>query len=117
MKKAPARKIGEDGLPVPPYAVYNIGNNQPENLLDFVRILQEELVSAGVLPADYDFEAHKELVPMQPGDVPVTYADTSALERDFGFKPSTSLRDGLRAFAQWYAAYCHSERSEESFIG
>ena len=117
MKKAPARKIGEDGLPVPPYAVYNIGNNQPENLLDFVRILQEELVSAGVLPADYDFEAHKELVPMQPGDVPVTYADTSALERDFGFKPSTSLRDGLRAFAQWYASYCHSERSEESFIG
>lgn len=102
MQKAPAKKVGEDGLPVPPYAVYNIGNNQPENLLDFVTILQEELLRAGVLPQDYDFEAHKELVPMQPGDVPVTYADTSALERDFGFKPSTSLRDGLRAFAQWY---------------
>ena len=106
MKKAPARKTGDDGLPVPPYAVYNIGNNQPENLLDFVRILQEELVAAGVLPEDYDFEAHKELVPMQPGDVPVTYADTSALERDFGFKPSTSLRDGLRAFARWYRVTC-----------
>ena len=105
MKKAPARKTGDDGLPVPPYAVYNIGNNHPENLLDFVRILQEELVAAGVLPEDYDFEAHKELVPMQPGDVPVTYADTSALERDFGFKPSTSLRDGLRAFARWYRGY------------
>lgn len=105
MKKAPARSVGEDGLPVPPYAVYNIGNNQPENLLDFVNILQEELVLAGVLPDDYDFEAHKELVPMQPGDVPVTYADTTALERDFGFKPSTSLRDGLRAFAQWYKKY------------
>ena len=105
MEKAPARQIGEDGLPVPPYAVYNIGNNQPENLLDFVDILQQELIRAGVLPADYDFEAHKELVPMQPGDVPVTYADTSALERDFGFKPSTSLRDGLRAFAEWYAAF------------
>ena len=105
MKKAPAREVGEDGLPVPPYAVYNIGNNSPENLLDFVQILQEELVSAGVLPEDYDFEAHKELVPMQPGDVPVTYADTTALERDFGFKPSTSLRDGLRAFAQWYSEY------------
>ena len=105
MKKAPARQVGEDGLPVPPYAVYNIGNNQPENLLDFVTILQEELVRAGVLPEDYDFEAHKELVPMQPGDVPVTYADTSALERDFGFKPSTSLREGLRAFAQWYKEY------------
>ena len=105
MKKAPARRTGDDGLPVPPYAVYNIGNNQPENLLDFVRILQEELVAAGVLPEDYDFEAHKELVPMQPGDVPVTYADASALERDFGFKPSTSLRDGLRAFAQWYSEY------------
>lgn len=105
MKKAPARRTGDDGLPVPPYAVYNIGNNQPENLLDFVRILQEELVAAGVLPEDYDFEAHKELVPMQPGDVPVTYADTSALERDFGFKPSTSLRDGLRAFARWYRGY------------
>lgn len=105
MEKAPARQIGEDGLPVPPYAVYNIGNNQPENLLDFVDILQQELIRAGVLPADYDFEAHKELVPMQPGDVPVTYADTSALERDFGFKPSTSLRDGLRAFAEWYVAF------------
>lgn len=105
MEKAPARQIGEDGLPVPPYAVYNIGNNQPENLLDFVDILQQELIRAGVLPADYDFEAHKELVPMQPGDVPVTYADTSALERDFDFKPSTSLRDGLRVFAEWYAAF------------
>lgn len=100
--KAPERKVGEDGLPVPPYKVYNIGNNHPENLLDFVRILQEELIRAGVLPADYDFEAHKELVPMQPGDVPVTYADTSALERDFGFKPSTPLREGLRKFAGWY---------------
>jgi nucleoside-diphosphate-sugar epimerase len=105
MKKAPAKSVGEDGLPIPPYAVYNIGNNQPENLLDFVNILQEELVQAGVLPSDYDFEAHKELVPMQPGDVPVTYADTTALERDFAFKPSTSLRDGLRAFAQWYKKY------------
>ena len=105
MKKAPQKQMGEDGLPIPPYAVYNIGNNQPENLLDFVRILQEELVEAGVLPSDYDFEAHKELVPMQPGDVPVTYADTTALERDFGFKPSTSLREGLRAFAQWYKEY------------
>ena len=105
MQKAPEKKVGEDGLPIPPYAVYNIGNNQPENLLDFVTILQEELLAAGVLPADYDFEAHKELVPMQPGDVPITYADTSALERDFGFKPSTSLRDGLRAFAQWYKSY------------
>ena len=102
MAKAPERKVGEDGLPVPPYKVYNIGNNHPENLLDFVRILQEELIRAGVLPADYDFEAHKELVPMQPGDVPVTYADTSALERDFGFKPSTPLRKGLRKFAGWY---------------
>lgn len=105
MQKAPARFVGEDGLPLPPYSVYNIGNNSPENLLDFVTILQEELVRAGVLPADYDFEAHKELVPMQPGDVPVTFADTSALERDFGFKPSTSLREGLRAFAEWYAKY------------
>ena len=105
MEKAPIRQIGEDGLPVPPYAVYNIGNNQPVNLLDFVDILQQELIRVGVLPADYDFEAHKELVPMQPGDVPVTYADTSALERDFGFKPSTSLRDGLRAFAEWYAEF------------
>lgn len=105
MQKAPDRKTGEDGLPIPPYAVYNIGNNQPENLLDFVDILQQELISAGVLPSDYDFEAHKELVPMQPGDVPVTYADTDALERDFGFKPSTSLRDGLRKFARWYKEY------------
>lgn len=105
MRHAPERATGEDGLPVPPYAVYNIGNNHPENLLDFVTILQEELIAAGVLPADYDFEAHKELVPMQPGDVPVTYADTTPLERDFGFKPSTPLRDGLRAFAHWYAEY------------
>ena len=105
MQKAPERQTGEDGLPMPPYAVYNIGNSSPENLLEFVDILQQELVGAGVLPEDYDFEAHKELVPMQPGDVPVTFADTSALERDFGFKPSTSLREGLRAFAQWYAAY------------
>jgi nucleoside-diphosphate-sugar epimerase len=105
MQGAPDRATGEDGLPLPPYAVYNIGNNQPENLLDFVDILQQELIRAGVLPADYDFEAHKELVPMQPGDVPVTYADTSALERDFGFKPSTSLREGLRRFAEWYKAF------------
>lgn len=105
MRKAPDRAMGEDGLPLPPYAVYNIGNNQPENLLDFVTILQEELIRAGVLPEDYDFEAHKELVPMQPGDVPVTYADTSALERDFGFKPSTSLREGLRKFARWYREF------------
>ena len=105
MAKAPARSTGEDGLPVPAYAVYNIGNSQPENLLDFVTILQEELVAAGVLPADYDFEAHKELVPMQPGDVPVTYADTAPLEEDFGFRPNTGLREGLRRFAQWYAAY------------
>ena len=109
MQKAPERSIGDDGLPVPPYALYNIGNSDPENLLEFVDILQQELVRAGVLPADYDFEAHKELVPMQPGDVPVTYADTSALERDFGFKPSTSLRDGLRAFAEWYAGYYGNE--------
>ena len=105
MQHAPEKQTGEDGLPVPPYAVYNIGNNSPENLLDFVTILQEELIAAGVLPADYDFEAHKELVPMQPGDVPVTYADTTPLERDFGFRPSTPLRQGLRAFAQWYAGY------------
>ena len=105
MQKAPDKVMGEDGLPLPPYAVYNIGNNQPENLLDFVTILQEELIRAGVLPEDYDFEAHKELVPMQPGDVPVTYADTSALERDFGFKPSTSLREGLRRFAEWYKEF------------
>lgn len=103
--KAPARKMGEDGLPEPPYAVYNIGNSNPENLLDFVDILQQELIRAGVLPADYDFEAHKELVPMQPGDVPTTFADTSALERDFGFKPHTSLRDGLRKFAEWYKEF------------
>ena len=102
MRKAPEKKTGEDGLPVPPYAVYNIGNSSPENLLDFVTILQEELVRAGVLPADYDFEAHKKLVPMQPGDVPVTFADTSALERDFGFRPHTPLREGLRKFAEWY---------------
>ena len=105
MQGAPEKRQGDDGLPVPPYAVYNIGNNQPENLLTFVDILQQELIRAGVLPADYDFEAHKKLVPMQPGDVPVTYADTSELERDFGFKPSTSLRDGLRAFAEWYAEF------------
>ena len=105
MAKAPERKVGEDGLPIPPYKVYNIGNNHPENLLDFVRILQEELIRAGVLPADYDFEVHKELVPMQPGDVPVTYADTSALEQDFDFKPGTSLRDGLRKFAEWYKTF------------
>ena len=102
MQSAPEKQVGEDGLPIPPYRVYNIGNNRPENLLDFVTILQEELIRAEVLPADYDFESHKELVPMQPGDVPVTYAVTSALERDFGFKPFTSLRAGLRAFAEWY---------------
>ncbi len=105
MCNAPEKVTGEDGLPIPPYRVYNIGNNSPENLLDFVDILQQELIDAGVLPADYDFEAHKELVPMQPGDVPVTYADTSALERDFGFKPNTSLREGLRKFAQWYKEF------------
>lgn len=105
MQAPPERRNGEDGLPIPPYAVYNIGNNQPENLLDFVEILQQELIRAGVLPEDYDFEAHKELVPMKPGDVPVTYADTSALERDFGFKPSTSLRDGLRKFIEWYKVF------------
>ena len=105
MQHAPERQLGEDGLPVPPYTVYNIGNNQPENLLDFVQILQEELVRAGELPEDYDFEAHKELVPMQAGDVPITYADTTPLEKDFGFKPSTSLREGLRRFAEWYAKY------------
>ena len=109
MQVPPERKNGEDGLPVPPYAVYNIGNNQPENLLDFVDILQQELIRAKVLPEDYDFEANKELVPMQPGDVPVTYADTSALERDFGFKPSTSLRDGLRKFAEWYKDFYQVE--------
>lgn len=105
MQHAPEKASGEDGLPVPPYALYNIGNNQPENLLDFVQILSEELVRAGVLPEDYDFEAHKQLVPMQPGDVPVTYADTSALEQDFGFKSSTTLREGLRRFAEWYKAF------------
>lgn len=105
MCKAPERKQGEDGLPEPPYAVYNIGNSEPENLLNFVDILQQELIRAGVLPADYDFEAHKELVAMQPGDVPVTFADTTALERDFGFKPHTSLRDGLRRFAEWYKEF------------
>lgn len=105
MKKLPEKKTGEDGLPIPPYAVYNIGNSNPENLLDFVQILSEELVRAGVLPADYDFDAHKELVPMQPGDVPVTYADTTALERDFGFKPHTPLREGLRKFAEWYKEF------------
>ena len=105
MQGAPEKKNGEDGLPIPPYAVYNIGNNQPENLLDFVQILSEELVRAGVLPEDYDFEAHKELVPMQPGDVPITYADTDALERDYGFKPSTPLREGLRRFAEWYKEF------------
>lgn len=110
MQHAPERQTGEDGLPVPPYKVYNIGNNQPENLLDFVTILQEELIRAKVLPEDYDFEAHKELVPMQPGDVPVTYADTTPLEQDFGFKPCTPLRDGLRAFAEWYAKYYKCNR-------
>lgn len=105
MHKAPERKVGPDGLPIPPYAVYNIGNSKPESLLDFVDILQSELVRAGVLPEDYDFEAHKELVSMQPGDVAVTYADTSALEKDFGYKPHTPLREGLRAFAQWYSMY------------
>ena len=105
MQAPPERKLGEDGLPLPPYKVYNIGNSHPENLLDFVTILQEELLRAGVLPADYDFEAHKKLVPMQPGDVPVTYADTTPLERDFGFKPSTPLREGLRKFAEWYKKF------------
>lgn len=105
MHKAPERKVGVDGLPVPPYAVYNIGNSNPENLLDFVQILQEELLRANVLPSDYDFESHKELVPMQAGDVPVTFADTTALERDFCFKPSTSLREGLRWFAEWYKEF------------
>ena len=105
MQHAPEKENGADGLPIPPYKVYNIGNNSPENLLDFVTILQEELVRAGVLPADYDFESHKQLVPMQPGDVPVTYADTTPLEQDFGFKPSTSLREGLRRFAEWYKKY------------
>ncbi|WP_182312176.1 NAD-dependent epimerase/dehydratase family protein [Bifidobacterium adolescentis] len=105
MQKAPQRATGEDGLPIPPYALYNIGGGRPENLLDFVTILQEELVRAGVLPENYDFEAHKELVAMQPGDVPVTYADTTALERDFGYRPSTTLREGLRKFSEWYKAF------------
>lgn len=105
MQGAPERKNGSDGLPIPPYAVYNIGGGHPVNLLDFVDILQQELVRAGVLPADYDFEAHKKLVPMQPGDVPVTYADTEALQRDYGYCPTTTLREGLRKFAEWYKAY------------
>lgn len=114
MHKAPERKRGEDGLPVPPYALYNIGNSNPENLLEFVNMLQQELVRAGVLPEDYDFDAHKELVPMQPGDVPVTFADTTALERDFGFKPSTSLRDGLRRFAAWYKEFYQPENARKN---
>lgn len=105
IRKAPDKKMGEDGLPIPPYNIYNIGNSNPENLLDFVRILSEELIRAKVLPQEYDFESHKELVPMQPGDVPVTYADTSMLEKDFGYKPATSLREGLRRFAEWYSEY------------
>jgi len=105
MQNPPMKATGEDGLPVPPYAVYNIGNSHPENLLEFVDILQQELIRAGVLPEDYDFEAHKKLVPMQAGDVPVTYADTTALEEDFGFRPSTSLREGLRKFAEWYREF------------
>lgn len=112
MQGAPEQVNGEDGLPIPPYAIYNIGNSNPENLLDFVTILQEELIRAGVLPKDYDFESHKELVPMQPGDVPVTYADTTPLERDYGFKPSTSLRDGLRKFAEWYKEFYMDKREE-----
>jgi len=110
MQGAPEKLLGEDGLPLPPYAVYNIGNNQPENLLDFVDILQQELIRAGVLPEDYDFEAHKELVSMQPGDVPITYADTTALEKDFGFKPSTTLREGLRKFAEWYKEFYNDDK-------
>lgn len=112
IQHAPERQQGEDGLPIPPYKVYNIGNNQPENLLDFVDILQEELIRAKVLPENYDFNAHKELVPMQPGDVPTTYADTTPLENDFGFKPSTSLRSGIRAFAEWYASYYNKKDKE-----
>ena len=112
MKKAPEKKNGEDGLPIPPYKIYNIGNSHPENLLDFVQILQEELIRAGVLPKDYDFEAHKELVPMQAGDVPITFADTTPLERNFGFKPSTTLRDGLRKFAEWYKEFYMDKREE-----
>ena len=114
MQGAPVRKIGEDGLPIPPYAIYNIGGGQPENLLDFVQILQEELVRAGVLPKDFDFEAHQQLVPMQPGDVPTTYADATALERDFGFTPKITLREGLRAFAQWYKSYYNPAFSRPS---
>ena len=110
MNKAPEKKVGEDGLPIPPYKIYNIGNNNPENLLDFVQILSEELVRANVLPKDYDFETHKKLVPMQKGDVPITYADTSDLERDFGYKPKTSLRDGLRKFAEWYYDFYVKEK-------
>lgn len=110
MECAPEKQNGEDGLPLPPYRIYNIGNSHPENLMDFVDILQQELILAGVLPEDYDFEAHKELVPMQPGDVPVTYADTSPLERDFGYRPNTSLREGLRQFAQWYKKFYQIER-------
>lgn len=113
MRHAPERKNGADGLPVPPYKIYNIGNSHPENLLDFVTVLQEELVSAGVLPDDYDFDAHKELVPMQAGDVPVTYADTTPLETDFGFRPSTPLREGLRRFAEWYASYYGQKDSKD----
>ncbi len=109
MQKPPERISGEDGLPIPPYSVYNIGNSNPENLLEFVDILQQELIRAGVLPEDYDFEIHKKLVPMQPGDVPITYADTSDLERDFGFKPSTNLRNGLRKFAEWYKKFYMSK--------
>jgi nucleoside-diphosphate-sugar epimerase len=105
MQRAPERQCGKDGLPIPPYMLYNIGNSHPEQLLDFVEILQQELVAAGVLQKDYDFESHKELVPMQPGDVPVTYADTSALERDFDFRPNTPLREGLKRFAEWYAEF------------
>lgn len=112
MKKAPEKRNGEDGLPIPPYKIYNIGNSHPENLLDFVQILQEELIRAGVLPKNYDFEAHKELVPMQAGDVPITFADTTPLERDFGFKPSTTLRDGLRKFAEWYKEFYMDKREE-----
>lgn len=113
MQHAPEKQNGEDGLPIPPYKVYNIGNSHPENLLEFVSILQEELIRAGVLPEDYDFDAHKELVAMQPGDVPVTYADTTPLEKDFGYKPSTPLREGLRAFAQWYYSYYCSDNIED----
>ena len=111
MAGAPEKRTGEDGLPLPPYAIYNIGNQNPENLLDFVDVLQQELVSAKVLPVDYDFEAHKELVPMQPGDVPETYADCEPLERDFGFKPSTSLREGLSKFAKWYKTSEYAQKS------